>query len=175
MKTIISAKKMNIPQAFDDYATQRIDSRLSKFFGDDADAKLLISELKNQIVIELTVRYNNIIYRSEKSAVNKNDALDACIDKIIIQIRKNKTRVEKKLKASAFEEPYSEEVEEQYDFEVVKHKKFVLRPMELDEAILQMNLLGHNFFMFSNAKSGETNVVYKRSDGNYAVLEPTLE
>ncbi|MBE6843284.1 MAG: ribosome-associated translation inhibitor RaiA [Oscillospiraceae bacterium] len=175
MKTIISAKKMNIPQAFDDYATQRIESRLSKFFGDDADAKLIISEVKNQIVIELTVRYNNIIYRSEKSAVNKNDALDAAIDKIIRQIRKNKTRVEKKLRDTAFLDTYSDEIEEQYDFEVVKHKKFSMRPMELDEAILQMNLLGHNFFMFSNAKSGETNVVYKRSDGNYAVLEPVIE
>ncbi len=175
MKTVISAKKMNIPQAFDDYATQRIESRLSKFFGDDADAKLIISEIKNQIVIELTVRYNNIIYRSEKSAVNKNDALDAAIDKIIRQIRKNKTRVEKKLRDTAFLDTYADEIEEQYDFEVVKHKKFSMRPMELDEAILQMNLLGHSFFMFSNAKSGETNVVYKRSDGNYAVLEPVLE
>ena len=61
MKTIISAKKMNIPKAFDEYAKQRIDSRLSKFFGDDADAKIVMSETKNQIVVELTVRYNNII------------------------------------------------------------------------------------------------------------------
>lgn len=174
MKTIISAKKMNIPQAFDDYAKQRLDSRLSKFFGDDADAKIIISEVKNQMVIELTVRYNNIIYRSEKSAVDKNDALDAAIDKIIRQIRKNKTRVEKKLKETAFAEAYADEVEEQYDFEVVKHKKFTMRPMDVEEAILQMNLLGHNFFMFSNAKTGSTNVVYKRSDGNYAVLEPEL-
>ncbi len=173
MKTIISAKKMNIPQAFDDYATQRIDSRLSKFFGDDADAKLIISEVKNQMVIELTVRYNNILYRSERSAVNKNDALDAAIDRIIKQICKNKTRVAKRLKETAFFGTSDDDIEEQYDFEVVKHKKFVLRPMELDDAILQMNLLGHNFFMFSNAQTGDTNVVYKRSDGNYAVLEPS--
>ena len=174
MKTIISAKKMNIPQAFDDYAKERLDSRLSKFFGDDADAKIVISETRGQIVVELTVRYNNIIYRSEKSAVDKNDALDAAIDKIIRQIRKNKTRVEKKLKENAFAAPYPEDVEEQYDFEVVKHKKFTMRPMDVDEAILQMNLLGHNFFMFSNAQTGSTNVVYKRTDGNYAVFEPEV-
>ncbi|WP_044974513.1 ribosome-associated translation inhibitor RaiA [Ruminococcus sp. HUN007] len=174
MKTIISAKKMNIPQAFDDYAKERLDSRLSKFFGDDADAKIVISEARGQIVVELTVRYNNIIYRSEKSAVDKNDALDAAIDKIIRQIRKNKTRVEKKLKENAFAAPYAEDVEEQYDFEVVKHKKFTMRPMDVDEAILQMNLLGHSFFMFSNAQTGSTNVVYKRTDGNYAVLEPEV-
>ncbi len=175
MKIIISAKKMNIPQAFDDYATQRIESRLSKFFGDDAEARLTISEIKSQIVIELTVRYNNTIFRSEKNAINKNDALDAAIDKIIRQIRKNKTRVEKRLKDTAFADTYSDVVEEQFDFEVVKHKKFTMRPMDLDEAILQMNLLGHNFFMFSNVSSGTTNVVYRRSDGNYAVLEPDIE
>ena len=116
MKTIISAKKMNIPKAFDEYAKQRIDSRLSKFFGDDADAKIVMSETKNQIVVELTVRYNNIIYRSEKSAIDKNDALDAAIDKIIRQIRKNKTRVEKKLKENAFAGAYPDDIEEQYDF-----------------------------------------------------------
>lgn len=174
MKTIISAKKMNIPQAFNEYATQRIDSRLSKFFGDEADAKIVISEIKNQIVVELTVRYNNIIYRSEKSAIDKNDALDAAIDKIIRQIRKNKTRVEKKLKENAFVDAYADEIEEQYDFEVIKHKKFTMRPMDVEEAILQMNLLGHSFFMFSNASDGAVNVVYKRKDGNYAVLEPEV-
>ncbi|MDO5559538.1 MAG: ribosome-associated translation inhibitor RaiA [Oscillospiraceae bacterium] len=174
MKTTISARQMNIPQAFNDYATQRLETRLSKFFGDDAETKITISELKGQIVIELTVRYNNMIYRSEKSAINKNDALDAAIDKIVRQIRKNKTRVEKRLKDAAFK-GLNSDVAEEYDFEVVKHKKFIMRPMELDEAILQMNLLGHNFFMFSNAKSGSTNVVYKRSDGNYAVLEPDAE
>lgn len=175
MKTIISAKKMNIPQAFNDYADQRINSRLSKFFGDDADAKIVISEYKNQIVVEVTVRYNNIIFRSEKSAEDKNDALDAAIDKIIRQIRKNKTRVEKKLRETAFADTYNDVVEEQAAFEIVKHKKFTMRPMELEEAILQMNLLGHNFFMFSNATTGDVNVVYKRSDGDYAVLEPEYE
>ena len=172
MKTTISAKKMQIPQNFTEYAEKRIDSRLGKFFGDDADAKIVISEYKNQIVLELTVKYNSIIFRSERSAEDKFVALDDAIDKIIRQIRKNKTRVEKKLKENAFAAPYADEIEEQYDFEVVKHKKFTMRPMDVEEAILQMNLLGHNFFMFSNAQTGSTNVVYKRTDGNYAVLEP---
>ena len=65
--------------------------------------------------------------------------------------------------------------DEETDYEVIKHKKFVMRPMDVDEAILQMNMLGHSFFMFANAQSGETNVVYKRDDGNYAVLEPARE
>ena len=96
------------------------------------------------------------------------------MDNIIKQIIKNKTKIEKKLKANAFKEAFAH-VEEETDFEVIKHKKFVMRPMDVDEAILQMNMLGHSFFMFANAQTGSTNVGYKRGDGNYAVLEPSAE
>ena len=172
MKTTITAKKLQIPQNFTEYAQAKIDSKLSKFFGDEADAKIVLSELKNKIIVELTVKYNSIIYRSERSAVDKNAALDEAIDKIIRQIRKNKTKVEKKLKDTAFKGTFTEPVEDVSDYTVIKEKKFKLRPMDVEEAILQMNLLSHTFFMFLNAKTGSINVVYKRDDGNYAVLEP---
>ena len=172
MKTTITAKKMQIPQNFSEYAESKINTKLSKFFGDEADSKIVISELKNQIVIELTVRYNGIIFRAERTAENKNDALDSAIDKIIRQIRKNKTKVEKKLKDSAFKEAFAEPVEEVVDYTIIKEKKFQLRPMDTEEAVLQMNLLSHEFFMFLNAKTGSVNVVYKRSDGTYGLLAP---
>ncbi len=172
MKTTITAKKMQIPQNFTEYAENRIDAKLSKFFGDDADAKIVMSEVKNNIILELTVKYNSMIYRAERKAEDKIVALDDAIDKIIRQIRKNKTRVEKRLKDSAFKESFAEPVEEVEDYEVIKRKKFKMRPMDVEEAILQMNMLGHAFFMFTNAESGEINLVYKRDDGNYAVLEP---
>lgn len=172
MKTTITAKKMQIPQNFTEYAEKKINSKLSKFFGDDADAKIILSEIRDKMTVELTVRYNSMIFRAERSAVDKNDALDETIDIIIRQIRKNKTRVEKKLKDTAFKEAFAEPVEEQVDYEVIKHKKFVMRPMDIEEAILQMNMLDHEFFMFNNAATGEVNVVYKRAEGNYAVLEP---
>lgn len=174
MKITITAKKMQIPQNFTDYAEERISQKLDKFFGDEADAKITMSEHKNQIILELTVFYNNMIYRAEQTAEDKRDALDASIDKIIRQIRKNKTRVEKKLKASAFKELEPAETAEA-SFEVVRRKKFKMYPMDVEEAILQMDLLGHSFFMFINSATGETNVVYKRADGNYAVLEPEYE
>ena len=174
MKMTITAKKMQIPQNFTEYAEKRLNSKLDKFFGEEADAKITMATHKNLIVIELTVDYNNMIYRSEQSAVDKEDALDAAIDKIIRQIRRNKTRVEKKLKESAFQDVYEDVVTES-DYEVIRHKKFVMHPMDVEEAILQMNLLGHTFFMFLNANTGETNVVYKRADGKYAVLEPVVE
>lgn len=175
MKTTITAKKMSVPQNFTEYAETKLDAKLNKFFGEDAEAKIVISEIKNQIVIELTVRYNSIIFRAERTAVDKNDALDAAIDKIIRQIRKNKTKVEKKLKDSAFKETFAEPVEEIADYTVIKEKKFKLRPMDVEEAILQMNLLSHKFFMFLNAQTGEINVVYKREDGDYALLSPDKE
>lgn len=171
MKTTITAKKMQIPQNFTEYAESKINTKLSKFFGDEADAKIVISEIRNQIVIELTVKYNSIIFRAERSAEDKFVALDDAIDKIIRQIRKNKTRIEKRLKDTAFKDAFTEPVQE-VDYEVIRHKKFKMRPMDTEEAILQMNMLGHNFFMFTNGDTGEINVVYKRSEGNYAVLEP---
>lgn len=161
---------MQIPQNFTEHAESRIEARLGKFFGDEADAKIVMSEIKNQIVLELTVKYNSIIFRAERTATDKNAALDDAIDKIIRQIRKNKTKVEKKLKDSAFKESFAEPVEEVSEYSVIKEKKFKLRPMSVDEAILQMNLLSHEFFMFLNAQNGAINVVYKRDDGNYGLL-----
>lgn len=174
MKTTITAKKMQIPTNFTDYAEERLTAKLGKFFGEDAEAKIVISPMKNQLVVELTVSYNKMIYRAEQTAIDKEDALDASIDKIIRQIRRNKTRVEKRLKETAFVD-VPEEVLTETDHEVIRHKKFVMYPMNVEEAILQMDLLGHNFFMFMNADTGATNVVYKRDDGKYAVLEPVME
>ena len=175
MKTTITAKKMQVPQNFTEYAEKRIDTRLGKFFGDDADAKIVLAEIKSDILLELTVKYNSMIFRAERSAADKFVALDDAIDKIIRQIRKNKTKIEKKLKDTAFKEAFAEPVEEIASYDVIRHKKFKMRPMDLDEAILQMNLLGHSFFMFTNAATGDINVVYKRAEGNYAVLEPDNE
>lgn len=171
MNITVNAKKMQINQSFTDYAQERLDAKLDKFFGSEAEAKLMLTERKGSIDLELTVRYNNMIYRAEQAATDKTDALDAAIDKIIRQIRKNKTRVEKRLKDNAFKQEFQDTVEEA-DISVLRTKKFKLRPMSAEEAILQMNLLGHDFFMFRNAATGEINVVYRRNDEGYAVLEP---
>lgn len=175
MKVQITAKKMQIPQAFTDYAEKKL-SKLDRFFGDEADAKITMSSIKEEITVELTVKHENIIFRAEQRARDKNDALDACIDKIIRQIRKNKTKIEKRLKANAFAaEPVDEDEQEQKQYTIIKRKQFNLRPMSAEEAILQMNMLGHNFFMFKNGDSGEVNVVYRRDDGDYAILEPSKD
>lgn len=175
MKMQITAKQMQINQSFTDYAEERISSKLDKFFGDNAGAKLTLSTVKNRIILELTVTYDGMIFRAEQSAEDKNDALDACIDKIIRQIRKNKTKLAKQLRDDTFNSKIEPIDDEQTDYTVIRRKKFELRPMSIDEAILQMNMLGHSFFMFKNAETGDVNVVYKRSDDNYAVLEPSKD
>lgn len=170
MKVTITAKKLNISQSFTDYAEKKLSAKLDRFFPDEAEAKVTLAERKDQIILELTVKYNGIMYRAEQTARDKNDALDVTVDRIIRQIRKQKTKVEKSLRANAFEGLAPEE--EEPDYEVIRYKNFRLRPMTVDEAILQMNLLSHTFFMFKNAETGLVNVVYKRDEGNYAVLVP---
>lgn len=176
MKITLNAKKMQITESFTEYAEQRLTAKLDKFFGSEAEAKLMLSEQKGKVTAELTVRYDQMIYRSEQSAEDKRDALDAAIDKIIRQIRKNKTRLEKRLKDTAFKDEIAASAEpEEVDFTVIRRKQFVLRPMTAEEAILQMNMLGHSFFMFKEASTGKICVVYQREDEGYAVLEPDEE
>ena len=170
MKVTIAAKKMNISQSFNDYAEQKLGAKLDRFFPEEAEAKITLAERRDQIILELTVKYNGMMCRAEQTAKDKNDALDVTIDRIIRQIRKQKTKVEKSLRANAFEGLAPEAEENEY--EVIREKKFRLHPMTVDEAILQMNLLDHTFFMFKNAETGAINVVYKREEGNYAVLVP---
>jgi SSU ribosomal protein S30P/sigma 54 modulation protein len=172
MKVQITAKKMQLSPSFTDYAEERLSSKLDKFFGSEANAKIVLNTVKNNVILELTVEMGGMIFRAEQSAADKNDALDACIDKIIRQIRKNKTRLAKQLRDKSFTDSIEPAPDEQVDYEVIKHKSFELRPMSVEEAILQMNLVDHEFFMFKNAETGDVNVVYKRSDDNYAVLEP---
>ncbi|MCL2107752.1 MAG: ribosome-associated translation inhibitor RaiA [Oscillospiraceae bacterium] len=170
MNVKVTAKKMQVDGLIE-YAEARL-RKLERFFGEDFDAKITASSQRGMVTLELTVKHDNLIFRAEQSAQNKNDALDACVDRIIRQIRKNKTRIEKRLQSTAFNNGFGDDVEEQADYEVIRRKQFILRPMSVEEAILQMNMLGHSFFMFKNGETGETNVVYKRDDGNYAVMEP---
>lgn len=173
MKVTITAKKLNISQSFNEYAEQKLSAKLDRFFPEEAEAKITLAERRDMIILELTVFYNGIFYRAQQTAKDKNDALDVTVDRIIRQIRKQKTKVEKSLRAGAFTGLSPEaDIAEEAAYEVIRYKKFELRPMTVDEAILQMNLLDHNFFLFRNAETNVINVVYKREEGNYSVLVP---
>lgn len=170
MNTNYIARKITLPDAFKAKADARL-AKLDKFF-DDAVAEVKVSAQKDTATVELTIRADGMVFRAENSDADKLDALDAAIDTIIRRIRRNKTRLQKKLKVSAFDQ--IEAIPDEYSYEVVREKVVDLRPMSVEEAITQMTLLGHSFFMFENAETGVVNVVYRRSDSGYGVLIPRI-
>lgn len=177
MKINITGRKCTPRDSFKEHAEKKL-SKVARFFDDDAEAKVTATVEKSCQIVEVTVASRGMIFRAEESAPNMNEALDDCIDSIIRQIRRNKTRLEKRLRTGNFDSIIAQaeaEVDEEEQYEVVRTKAVVLKPESVEEAILQMNLLGHVFYMFRNAETSEINVVYKRNDGGYGVLVPEIE
>ncbi|MDR1001909.1 MAG: ribosome-associated translation inhibitor RaiA [Oscillospiraceae bacterium] len=180
MKITITGRKVNLRDSFKERVNKKL-AKFDKFFGDDAEANVTVTLEKNRYSIELTIRSNSYIYRVEHTSVDLDEALDIIVEKISRQIRKNKTKIERRHRAATplnfdyiyDKDDYSEEENyEEPDYQVVRTKKFPIKPMDVEEAILQMNLIGHQFFMFLNVDTSEINVVYARKDGNYGLLEP---
>ena len=169
MNTVFVARKMTLSDSFKERAEQKL-KKLDKFF-DDVKAQVTVSSQKEMATVELTVWAGGMIFRAEARSIDKLDALNDAIDNLIRRIRKNKTRLQKKVKASAFELP-EEPIPEETDYDVIRTKEVTLRPTHVDEAILQMNMLGHSFFVFLNAESGTVNVVYRRKNGGYGLIVP---
>ena len=169
MNTVFVARKMTLSDSFKERAEQKL-KKLDKFF-DDVKAQVTVSSQKEMATVELTVWAGGMIFRAEARSIDKLDALNDAIDNLIRRIRKNKPRLQKKVKASAFELP-EEPIPEETDYDVIRTKEVTLRPTHVDEAILQMNMLGHSFFVFLNAESGTVNVVYRRNDGGYGLIVP---
>ena len=171
MNITIVGRKCNPREDFRARAEKRL-SKVDKLFGDEAAAKVTATVEKSCHIVEITVTKNGMIYRAEEQADNMLDALDECVDSLIRQIRKNKTRLDKKLHAAILDDFFTDEVEEEKDYDVIREKTVALKPQSVEEAILQMNLLGHQFYMFLNADTDEINVVYKRNANGYGLLAP---
>lgn len=172
MKFAFIDKKSPQPEKILAYAEKKV-GKLDRYFHDDAEATVRFQEKKRgQVKIEVTVRTGSSIFRAESYSDSMFSAIDAAVDTIEGQIRKNKTRLAKRLKKDAFAElaaPAGEEPED--SLQVVRAKRFALSPMGVEEAILQMNLLGHTFFAFRNEdEQGAFSVVYAREDGGYGLI-----
>ena len=147
--------------------------KFDKFFGDETEAFVTCKVRKGTKIIEITVNYGGTTFRCEEESETFITALDRAVEGLERQIRKNKTKVEKMVKRGAFvitEEDDDEYIEEG-DFEI-RVKTFPFKPMTPEEAILQMNLIGHSFYAFSDAESGDVCVVYKRKEGSYGLIVP---
>ncbi len=173
MNITIIGRKCNPREDFRSRAEKRL-LKVEKLFGEDALAKVTATVEKNYQAVEVTVNKDGMIFRAEERADNINDALDECVDSLIRQIRKNKTRLEKKLRASVLDEFVIPDVEEESEFDLIREKTVALKPQSVEEAILQMNLLGHQFYMFLNAETDTINVVYGRKDSGYGLIVPDL-
>ena len=181
MKFVFTDKKVNLPDSVHQYAEKKV-GKLDRFFREDATAAITFSVEKDRNnKVEVTIRSSGTIFRVSESTSDMYASIDAAVTTLERQIRKNKTRLEKRLRQGAFERAvdtstsFAPEETEENDFHIVRSKRFPIKPMSRDEAILQMNLLGHTFFMFRNADSGEINVVYSRRSGDYGLLVPETE
>lgn len=171
MKTGILLRQVTLTDNEKDIIEKKL-KKLDKFFDDEVQAFVTLSKKREHQILELTISNRGMIYRSEVEAESFLHAIDPAVNIIDRQIRKNKTRLEKRLREGAFapEYDFTEAVEEETEFKIHK-KNFALKPMSAEEAILQMNLLGHEFFVYEDQDSSEVNVVYRRKDGEYGLIE----
>ena len=176
MKFTIIARKFDLTDTVRDYVEKKL-GKLDKFFKDESEARVVLGTIKDNDYIEATIYAGGMIYRAEESDKDILAAIDNIVDVIERQIRKNKTRLAKKIRkdAALSDKLISGEEytggEDTDHFDIVKVKRFHIKPMSAEEAVLQMNLLGHTFFVFKNITTNEMNVVYKRKDGRYALIE----
>ncbi|KAF0818985.1 MULTISPECIES: ribosome hibernation-promoting factor, HPF/YfiA family [Cytobacillus] len=179
----IRGENIEVTPAIRDYVEKKI-AKLERYFTETPNANVHVN-LKtynnNRSKVEVTIPMPNLVLRAEEDHDDMYAAIDLITDKLERQIRKHKTKVNRKFRekgnltavfAALENEAEPPELdEEDNDLEVVRQKSFDLKPMDSEEAILQMNMLGHSFYVFTNAESNLTNVVYKRKDGRYGLIE----
>ena len=169
-------KKIKLPGNVHAYAEKKV-MKLARYFEEDAEALIVFSAEKNRNKVELTVHGAGTWFRASESTSDMFASIDAAVGTIEGQIRKNKTRLARRLKQDAFVRSVQEETSfvpesAEDDLSIVKAKKFYFRPMTREEAVLQMNLLGHTFFAFRDEdNSGSFAVVYKRNEGGYGLID----
>ena len=180
MKFHFIEKKLQIDPEVKSYAEKKV-GKLDKYFKQDSEASVAFSTERGRCKVEVTVNNNGMFYRASELTGDMYASIDSAVALIERQIRKNKTRLEKKLKAGPIEwtdtgvGPVDEE-EESGDFTIVRTKRFSIKPMTPQEAILQMNLLEHEFYAFLNSEDADAfSVVYRRKNGGYGLISDTEE
>lgn len=179
MKFVFTDKKVNIPNYILNYAEKKV-GKLDRYFKEDATAAITFSIEKDRNQVEVTIRSSGTIFRVSESSSDMRASIDAAVASLERQFRKNKSRLEKRLRQGAFERTIDEaevasfvpDGPEEGEYRIVRTKTFPIKPMTQEEAILQMNLLGHSFFAFRNEDAdGSFAVVYRRNDGDYGIIE----
>ena len=172
MKVTVVTKNIELTPALKDMVEKKV-SKLDKYFESDVNAKATLSVQKNRHRIEVAIPFNGILLRAEEMTEDMYKSIDKVEEKLERQIRKQRTKLARKHNNSLkFSELAADVQEDEHQGKVVKTKKFAVKPMDVEEAILQMELIGHNFFVYKDAETNEISVLYKRKDGDYGLLEP---
>lgn len=178
MNVTVIGRKCTPRESFKERAQKKL-AKLDKFFGEEAAAKVTATVEKTTHTVEVTVNYGGILYRAQNKGADLNEALDGCVDLLVRQIRKNKTKLEKRLHKTvpvdSLSAPDDEPVIEETEYDIVRTKTVAVKPQSVEEAILQMNMLGHRFYLFKNAADNAITLVYSREDGGYGLLTPEEE
>lgn len=173
MKVKVVGKNIEVTQGLKSAVEKKL-AKLDKFFISNVNATVTLSVEKNSHKIEVIIPFNNALLRAEVRSDDMYSAIDIVIDKLDGQIRKQKTKLERRNYDNSLR---FNNIEQHSDYDInnepriVKTKKFAIKPMNEEEAVLQMELLGHDFYVFMNGYTNEVNVVYKRKDGNYGLIE----
>ncbi|QHT63419.1 ribosome-associated translation inhibitor RaiA [Paenibacillus lycopersici] len=179
MRYNIRGQHILVTDAMRDYVEKKL-NRLEKYFEAPipSETHVTMSVTKGRHVIEVTIPLASVVLRAEERSEDMYASIDMVVDKLERQIRKHKTKINSKFrKGSGIRTMFKEDgaavrvADEEEDYELVRTKRFLLKPMDVEEAILQMNMVGHSFYMFANSETKEVNVVYRRGDGRYGLLE----
>ncbi len=174
MKVLVRGRNVEVTDALRDYVEKRV-GKLGKFLDGANEATVILMVEGDSHKVEVTVPFNGMILRGEEASGDMYSSIDLVGDKLEKQIEKYKGKLSRRRVAGeqkAFVEPRVFDEDDNDGLQVVKTKRFAIKPMPVDEAVMQMNLLGHSFFVFSNADTEQVNVVYKRKDGKYGLIEP---
>jgi len=177
MQIVVRGKNVEVTPALRDYAEKKV-GKIERFFNIPLTAQVTMQVQRDRHIVEVQVPLNGMLLRGEEASGDMYSSLDLVVEKLEKQIDKFKTRLGRRLRAAeAGEAQATSEAEtaEEKEYQVVRTKRFLVKPMDVDEAILQMNLLGHDFFVFANSETDRINVVYRRKDGNYGLIDPEFK
>ncbi|WNR44704.1 ribosome hibernation-promoting factor, HPF/YfiA family [Paenibacillus roseipurpureus] len=183
MDISIRGEHLEVTEALGDYVEKKL-NRLERYFETPltSDVQVKLSVVKGLQAIEVSIPLTGVLLRAEERNNDMYASIDLVVDKLERQIRKHKTKTNRKIRQDGGKRDLfkvevaaaASYVDEEEDFELVRNKRFDLKPMDVEEAILQMNMVGHNFFVFSNMDTDTVNVVYRRDDGKYGLIEPAM-
>lgn len=175
MKVLVIAKNTTATPALKEMMEKKL-SKIKRYFNFDVEARVKFSVQKEKQRVEVTIPFNGIILRAEEETEDMYKSIDLVVNKLERRIRKQRTKLSKRshesLRFPTYEDVGTKGDVVETNGKLVKTKKFVVKPMSVEEAVLQMELLGHNFFVYEDADANKVSVVYKRKDGDYGLLEP---